>query len=338
MNHSQPLELRGNGGNFMESTRDTTVNIKSHLVLREHGLAPKGEWMPRFAGVTILQVRLGTGYYLKSQLNQELPVGTVLMLGESVAGTIRASQIGEFSLSYFNLIPSRLGGLMTWGEQRALDQILAGRESSLKIFPPPSPLADRMEELCTMANRRGLASRLKMLQLVADVFDLDSVLEPPLADASDAAQRLEMFLNQTPISDLLEMNFSEIAQMTNCTSRHLSRLFQKLVGMSFNDKRAELRLARALDLLSNSNLKVVDVALESGFKSLSQFNQVFARRFGVSPGRWRHQNNGDNAGETAKKPKGNGSAKTQKLMFKLNPSRTMLGRLLAASPVNAVNP
>jgi len=303
-----------------------------HLVLREHSVAPKGEWMRRFSGLTVIQVRRGTGYFLKSQLNQELPAGALLILGETVEGVIRASQIGEFSLGYFNVIPSRLTGLMTWGEQRALDLALAGKESSLKIFPPESSLAARMQELSAMENRRGLAFRLKMLQLVADIFDLGSVIEPAAADATDAGQRLEMFLNQTPISDLLEMNFSEIAKMTNCTSRHLSRLFQKLVGMSFNDKRAELRLARALDLLATSNLKVVDVALESGFKSLSQFNQVFARRFGVSPGRWRHKNRGEGVAVTPRKLKNFGPAKNQKLVFKLNASRKTLGRPLG--PVN----
>jgi AraC-like DNA-binding protein len=302
-----------------------------HLVLQEHGLAPQDEWMPRFDGLTIIQVRQGTGYYLKSQLNQELPTGTVLVLGESAEGTIRASQIGEFSLSFFSVIPSRLGGLLTWGEQRAFEQIVARRQDCLKIFPPPNRLAEQMDELCTMVHRRGLGCRLSMLQLLAEVFVSETVLEPSRADASDAAQRLEMFLNQTPISDLLEMNFSEIAQMTNCTSRHLSRLFQKLVGMSFNDKRAELRLARALDLLSTSDLKVVDVALESGFKSLSQFNQVFARHFGVSPGRWRLQNGGESTIENARKPQRSAQAKAQKFVFKLDPLRKTLERSLAAS-------
>jgi AraC-like DNA-binding protein len=34
----------------------------------------------------------------------------------------------------------------------------------------------------------------------------------------------------------------------------------------------------------------VDVALESGYPSLSLFNLMFARRFGISPGRWRQKN------------------------------------------------
>ncbi|HWF19415.1 MAG TPA: helix-turn-helix transcriptional regulator [Verrucomicrobiae bacterium] len=82
---------------------------------------------------------------------------------------------------------------------------------------------------------------------------------------------------------------SDSRKKTHCTARHLSRIFHELAGMSFRDKRAELRLARARELLATTNSKVVDVALESGYKSLSLFNLMFARRFGMSPGKWRKQ-------------------------------------------------
>ena len=50
-----------------------------------------------------------------------------------------------------------------------------------------------------------------------------------------------------------------------------------------------MRLALACDLLASTELKILDVALESGFQSLSLFNLMFARRFGMSPGKWRQK-------------------------------------------------
>ena len=81
--------------------------------------------------------------------------------------------------------------------------------------------------------------------------------------------------------------------MTHCTTRHLGRIFYDVVGMTFREKRTEIRLARARELLATSNTKVVEVALESGYRSLSLFNLMFTRRFGTSPARWRqkHTNN-----------------------------------------------
>jgi AraC-like DNA-binding protein len=77
--------------------------------------------------------------------------------------------------------------------------------------------------------------------------------------------------------------------MMFCSPRHVTRLFREELGASFREKQIELRLARACQLLANSNAKVVEVALESGYQSSSVFSELFKRRYGVSPGQWRRQ-------------------------------------------------
>jgi AraC-like DNA-binding protein len=300
-----------------------------HLAIRDLAIAPKGEWMSRFPGWSFIQVRQGSGYYLQSQLNQELETGTVLLVGGAVQGRIRASQLGELSLCLFNIIPSRLTGLFTLNEERFLEVASTRKESCLRIFLPQSPVAARMEELAASRNRDGLSFRLKLLQLLAEVFEHQWGQTAADTEISDARQRLELFLKKTPSSELLEMNFTELAQMTNCTSRHLSRIFHKLVGMSFNNKRSELRLARAHELLATSQLKVVDVALESGFNSLSQFNQMFTRHFGISPGRWRQRHGSDGNDDQGKKNRRPAFAKNNSLVVHWNASRKPL---LAGKP------
>jgi AraC-like DNA-binding protein len=87
----------------------------------------------------------------------------------------------------------------------------------------------------------------------------------------------------------LDLAFADLVQKTKCTPRHLSRVFRETLGMSFREKQTEIRLNRARELLATTGYKVVDVALESGYQSLSLFNLMFKRRFGVSPARWREQ-------------------------------------------------
>jgi transcriptional regulator GlxA family with amidase domain len=87
----------------------------------------------------------------------------------------------------------------------------------------------------------------------------------------------------------LEITFDELAKIIHCTPRHLSRVFNDVAGTSFREKRSEIRLSRARELLATSQSKVVSVAFKSGFKSLSLFNRMFTRRFGISPGRWRQK-------------------------------------------------
>jgi AraC-like DNA-binding protein len=145
-----------------------------------------------------------------------------------------------------------------------------------------------MKELCASRDRIKSGFRLRLLQLFIETFEdeLKREVDKPEA-AADAKVRLREFLSQTPASELIHIRFTDLVQMTRCTPRHFSRIFRDVVGMSFRDKHSELRLMRARELLATTESKIVDVALESGFQSLSLFNLMFTRRFGISPGKWR---------------------------------------------------
>jgi len=246
------------------------------------------ESVPRFSGWSLIQVGSGTGYFLKSGMNQGLEPGMVLLLSAEVLGNIRASQLGGLSIYLFPVEPERLTGLITLEEQAFFETAAFKEKHSVKIFPPHSPVATKMRELCADRVRSGSSFRLQLVQLFFEAFGNELKPEPPKPDSTlDAKQRLQEFLKQMPASDLLALGFSELAQMTRCTPRHLSRIFHEVVGTSFRERHTELRLARARELLATTESKVVDVAMESGYQSLSLFNLMFTRRFGMSPGRWR---------------------------------------------------
>jgi AraC-like DNA-binding protein len=266
------------------------------LAIREFSVPPGEEWAPRSPGWLLVQIARGTGYFLQPQSSLELETGTALLLAGHAPGSIRASQLGGLSLYSFRVIPARLTGLITLGEQDFLEQAASRKDFPLRILPPHNPVAAKMREWCASGNTSGLLFRLRLLQFFVEAFGNELEQAASNWETVDARERLRVLLERTPSAELLEMSFDELARRTHCTSRHLSRLFRGLVGMSFRDKRAELRLTRARDLLATSRSKVVEVALESGYKSLSLFNLMFTRHFGTSPGRWRqkHRNNGGN--------------------------------------------
>jgi AraC-like DNA-binding protein len=262
---------------------------EGHLILRGFAVPAGGEWSSPLNSWSVLRAGKGTGYYLQQQVNQELDTGSVVLIPDGVKGSIRASQLGELSCSAFNVTPARLTGLISLVEQRQLEAAASRQENAVQVFPSTSPTALKMEELEACKRRDGLLFRLKLLQYFVELLGHELKQPRIEEDTSDARQRLQLFLMETPPSELLEMNSNELAQRARCTSRHLGRIFQELVGMSFRDKRAEVRLERARELLATTDCKIVDVAMESGFKSLSLFNLMFARRFGMSPGKWRQK-------------------------------------------------
>ena len=69
--------------------------------------------------------------------------------------------------------------------------------------------------------------------------------------------------------------------------RHLNRLFREHLGVSVRAKQTELRLLKASQLLRETDAKIVNVALESGYRNLSLFNAMFKKRFRMTPSLWR---------------------------------------------------
>lgn len=69
--------------------------------------------------------------------------------------------------------------------------------------------------------------------------------------------------------------------------RQLERLFQSRLGRSIHAHYLALRLDRARQLLGETALPVLEVALATGFGSASQFSRAFATAYGEPPSRYR---------------------------------------------------
>ena len=82
-----------------------------------------------------------------------------------------------------------------------------------------------------------------------------------------------------------ELNLSQVAQDMGISTRYVQRLLERS-GASFTAHVTELRLKHAFALLTaqgKSDVRICDVALQTGFSDISHFNQLFRSRFGATP-------------------------------------------------------
>lgn len=84
-----------------------------------------------------------------------------------------------------------------------------------------------------------------------------------------------------------EVDPDEPQRLSGLKKTMFYRLFRQATSLPPNEFVIRLRLQHALHLLKTSRMPVTDIALESGFNSLSYFNRVFKDRRGVSPSEWR---------------------------------------------------
>lgn len=78
------------------------------------------------------------------------------------------------------------------------------------------------------------------------------------------------------------LGLDDIAALENITSYHASHFIKKMLGISFQEYLNNVRFDHALQLIHQTDLKILDVCLESGFSSSHYLNQMFLRTFGCT--------------------------------------------------------
>jgi AraC-like DNA-binding protein/ligand-binding sensor protein len=84
-----------------------------------------------------------------------------------------------------------------------------------------------------------------------------------------------------------EVSMREVASAVNTSAFYFCKMFKQATGLTFTDYLARMRIEKVKNLLLNPHKRISEVAYETGFQSLSQFNRVFRRVTGESPTVWR---------------------------------------------------
>lgn len=89
---------------------------------------------------------------------------------------------------------------------------------------------------------------------------------------------------------LSAINIKSIAASTYFSTRQFGRIFKGTYNISPKEYIIKLRLEYALKLMYNTNIKLSQIAMESGFSDISFFSRQFRAKFGVSPKKYRETN------------------------------------------------
>jgi len=78
-----------------------------------------------------------------------------------------------------------------------------------------------------------------------------------------------------------------IAERVGVSIRQLERLFVRYAGKPPGKVYNDIRLARASELLSVSNLRLIDIAAATGFGNVTSFSSQFKKKYGISPSKYK---------------------------------------------------
>ncbi|WP_259392041.1 AraC family transcriptional regulator [Paenibacillus thiaminolyticus] len=102
----------------------------------------------------------------------------------------------------------------------------------------------------------------------------------------------------TRITNFIKENYKQklsidiISSEFGLSPTYLSRLFMKYIGTTVFDYINAIRLERSYHFLMNTDLSILQIALENGFPNEKSFNRVFKAAYHVTPSQYRKENKG----------------------------------------------
>lgn len=88
-----------------------------------------------------------------------------------------------------------------------------------------------------------------------------------------------------------KISLDTLAKESGYNPSYVSQLFKSYLGINFYDYLTRIRLREATRALSQSEKKILDIALDNGFSDLKSFNSLFKETFQKSPTEYRRQLN-----------------------------------------------
>jgi AraC family transcriptional regulator, glycine betaine-responsive activator len=125
---------------------------------------------------------------------------------------------------------------------------------------------------------------------IADQFIMEHVRDHGVHQTMPLVARLGS-INRTVFDaiSVMENNIEEpltcdsVADRTKISVRQLQRLFSESLGVSLRQYYLSLRLRRARQLLCQTDMSIMTVAVATGFRSACHFSKSYRDEFGVSP-------------------------------------------------------
>jgi AraC-like DNA-binding protein len=131
--------------------------------------------------------------------------------------------------------------------------------------------------------------RFEPYRLVPEARTVDGIASPFDQQSSRNVGRMCDFIAENFLYDIDSV---DIAAAADIHPKYAMSLFRKSTGMTLNEYVNLLRLSYAQAMLMRGDVNVIDVAMESGFGSLSAFNKSFRKLAGMSPSDFRRASAG----------------------------------------------
>ncbi len=122
------------------------------------------------------------------------------------------------------------------------------------------------------------------LQILSLVYNAVVYKEENADDALQYISKAKFLLQEALDRDI---NMTQIAKLLTVSYSKFRKDFKQATGLSPNQYHLDLRLTKAKELLSATNIPIGEIADQTGFDTLFYFSRIFKKKYHLSPRNYR---------------------------------------------------
>ena len=149
--------------------------------------------------------------------------------------------------------------------------------------------ADMLQKLGNLKGLSALTQIYELLLHLAYNTHKKTLVSPTYTPILDLQSTLWMQnVIEKTIAELdTDLKMSDVAHHVNMREPAFSKLFKRVIGLTFTEYLRKLRIGRACNLLSESDQKISSISADCGFRNLSNFNRYFLLEMKMTPNKYR---------------------------------------------------
>jgi AraC-like DNA-binding protein len=125
---------------------------------------------------------------------------------------------------------------------------------------------------------------MEVLDDIAKSKDLEFLSTDPIQIRNEVdSDRIKKVLEHVSENFKNQIRLDDVAQLANMSESAFSRYFKKRTRKTFSNFLTDIRIEYACKMLQNDKLSISQIAFDSGFYNLSNFNRQFKAIKKITP-------------------------------------------------------
>lgn len=175
-------------------------------------------------------------------------------------------------------------------ETKKITDLFSQAEKGLYISGKTNEkIAKKLEKLITKQNFEIIVGLFEILSILSESDEIDFINNEAYSPINTQSKndRISDVFEYVKVNYKEEISLIEIAKIAHLTPTSFCRMFKLKTKKSFVEYLNEIRVSNACKLLIETEKGISEIAYECGYKTASNFNQLFKKLTGTTPKEYR---------------------------------------------------